>query len=130
MTVRGVEPRVSPSPRTQERKSSTIYLRGHPLPCVSMPTILAFILIALLSLVVGGGAGVILGRRQERHQALHTAFQQYASQTASDQVQAIIGFLRLVNQFRPAEANAVRGLALECYPDEVANQIRAGLRNN
>ncbi|MEU4159235.1 hypothetical protein [Actinoplanes sp. NPDC026670] len=79
------------------------------------------VLAVVVSLLLGGLGGYLMGRRRGHRQgrdAGHAETARHigpaAQKAAAD---AIVDFLQRVNEFRPGEANAVRGLAWEQYPE-------------
>jgi hypothetical protein len=71
------------------------------------------VLSVLVSLAAGVLGGYLLGRNAGRKQA-QRQLEPSVRQASAD---AIVDFLRLVNEHRPREADAVRGLAWEAYGD-------------
>lgn len=84
------------------------------------------ILAVVVSVVVGGLGGYWLGRRR----AVDQAQGQRRPQLWRAGAEAIVDFLRLVNELRPREADAVRGLAWEEYPEDYGRYIKDRLRES
>jgi hypothetical protein len=84
------------------------------------------ILATVVSLIVGGLVGYLLGGRAAQEQARR----QLGPSLRQAGADAIVDFLRLVNELRPREADAVRGLAWEEYPEDYGRYIKDRLRES